>query len=92
MTETPPTIYDNSFTNGHYIGVVLYVPVGCLNIYQDAENWSNFWDIREFDTIGICDVKTENKNATTVYDLNGRVVETPTKGNVYIKNGKKVRF
>ena len=39
-------------------------------------------------TTGIDEVKGENGEATTIYDLQGRKVETPTKG-IYIINGKK---
>ncbi|MBR3615906.1 MAG: choice-of-anchor J domain-containing protein [Bacteroidaceae bacterium] len=38
---------------------------------------------------GIEDVKGENGNVKTIYDLQGRKVENPTKG-IYIINGKKV--
>ena len=41
------------------------------------------------DTTGINDVKTENGNVRTVYDLQGRKVDNPTNG-IYIINGKKV--
>ena len=89
MAETPPSFYDSSFTKDHYMDAVLYVPIGCLEAYQNADKWRNFWDIREFDTTGLCDVKTETKDSIIVYDLNGRVVENPTKG-VYIVDGKKM--
>ena len=89
MSETAPSVSSRCFAGGHYIDAVLYVPNGCLEAYQKADVWKEFWDIREFAPTGIDDVKTENENATTVYDLNGRVVENPTKG-IYIINGKKV--
>ena len=38
---------------------------------------------------GITEVKGENGNAKTVYDLQGRRINNPTRG-VYIVNGKKV--
>ena len=41
------------------------------------------------DTTGINDVKAENGNVRTVYDLQGRKVDNPTNG-IYIVNGKKV--
>ena len=89
MSETAPSVSSTCFTNKHYIDAVVYVPNGCLEAYQKADVWKEFWDIREFDPTGIDDVKNENENATTVYDLNGRAVENPTKG-IYIINGKKV--
>ncbi len=90
MDETPPPLYyPDFFMAKHYIDATLYVPNGCLEAYQNANSWNNFWDIREFDPTGIDDVKSDNENATTVYDLNGRVVENPTNG-IYIIDGKKV--
>ena len=39
---------------------------------------------------GIDEVKGENGNVKTIYDLQGRKVETMTKGGIYIVGGKKV--
>ena len=41
-------------------------------------------------TSGIEEVKGENGNAKTIYDLTGRRVETITKPGIYIVGGKKV--
>ena len=43
-------------------------------------------------TTGISTLNTETGEMTTVqwYDLNGRRIEKPTKGGIYIKNNKKV--
>ena len=89
LAETPPSVKNDTFTNKNYIDVVLYVPTGCLEAYQNADVWKEFWEIKEFDTTGISDVKTENKKETTIYDINGRVVENPANG-IYIVDGKKV--
>ena len=89
MAETPPLISGSSFSLAIYMDVVLYVPIGSLEAYQNAGVWNNFWEIKEFDTTGISDVKTENKKETTIYDINGRVVENPANG-IYIVDGKKV--
>lgn len=89
MAETPPSVKNDTFTNRNYINAVLYVPTGCLEAYQKADGWKEFWEIKEFDTTGISDVKTENKKETTIYDINGRGVENPTNG-IYIVDGKKV--
>ena len=42
------------------------------------------------DVSGIDEVKGENENVKTIYDLQGRKVETMTKGGIYIVGGKKV--
>ena len=95
LAETPPAVAkgdswsDPSFTNFHYLSTTLYVPTGCLEAYQNADVWKEFWEIKEFDATGINDVKTENEKAATVYDINGRMVENPENG-IYIVDGKKV--
>ena len=89
MTETPPSVKNDTFTSKNYIYVILYVPTGCLEAYQNTDVWKEFWEIKEFDTTGISDVKTENKKETTIYDINGRVVDNPANG-IYIVDGKKV--
>ena len=40
-------------------------------------------------TTGVSELKTQNGNVKTMYDLQGRKVENPSKG-IYIINGKKV--
>ena len=54
------------------------------------ENFTSAFRIEEVDAneVGIEEVKGENVNVKTVYDLQGRKVEKPTKG-IYIINGKK---
>ena len=89
MTETPPSVKNDTFTTKNYVDVVLYVPTGCLEAYQNADVWKGFWEIKEFDTTGISDVKTEHEKAATVYDINGRVIKNPANG-IYIIDGKKV--
>ena len=32
------------------MNIILYVPVGSLGTYQNADTWKNFWDIREVGT------------------------------------------
>ena len=71
----------------------LYVPVGTKETYASTEGWKDFVNIVEKDFTGIDEVfdevKGEDGEVKTVYDLSGRVVENPANG-VYIINGKKV--
>ena len=48
-----------------------------------------FYPIKSTNPTAIEEVKTENGEVKTIYDLQGRKVENPTKG-LYIINGKKV--
>ena len=79
---------------------VVYVPKGTINKYKDTSRncmgWEKFWnyveiDPSEFPTTAIDSpaiVETQSKD-NSIYDLMGRKVERPQKGNIYIQNGKK---
>lgn len=43
---TPPSIYNSPFYNSQS-NCVLYVPIGSLNAYNNADVWKDFADIRE---------------------------------------------
>ena len=47
LPETPPLLYDNSFSN--YL-VPLKVPIGCKDLYQTAQGWKNFTNISDIQT------------------------------------------
>lgn len=42
LAETPPDIMSHTFDQSHYSDVHVVVPVGCVDDYRSAENWSNF--------------------------------------------------
>ena len=79
---------------------VVYIPKGTINKYKDTSHncmgWEKFWnyveiDPSEFPTTAIDSpaiVETQSKE-NSIYDLMGRKVERPQKGNIYIQNGKK---
>lgn len=68
---------------------ILYSPIGAKEVYAATTGWKEFLNIVEIDFTGIDEVIGENENMGTIYDLNGRIVETNDKG-IYIINGKKV--
>ena len=86
------TASENIFSSDAYNNACLYVSTGRKFAYKKTAPWSNFY-IVEMDFTGIDEmpeeVKGENGEGKTVYDLNGRKVETPKKG-LYIVDGKKV--
>ena len=55
-----------------------------------VENPAAYYSFRFPGTTGIGEVKTENGEVKTVYDLTGRRVEAITAPGIYIVNGKKV--
>ena len=50
---------------------------------------TRFWDPLTLAPTGVDEVKAENGTVKAIYDLQGRKVETPSKG-IYIIDGKKV--
>lgn len=75
--------------------IPIYVPVGTAEKYRNAWGWdyfTNFIETDDFPT-SIHNVTTEHYDSKNcVYDLMGRKVINPQKGQVYIKNGKKTLF
>lgn len=69
---------------------VLHVPAGSSEVYSNANGWKNFKIIRE-DLAGIKNNnKTDDGEYITLYDLYGRKLLNPEKGQVIIEinNGK----
>ena len=73
--------------------IPVYVPVGSADKYRMVIGWNYFDNFVETDNIptAIQGVVAEPSKANGgIYDLAGRKVEKPQKGNVYVVNGKKV--
>lgn len=89
---TPFGEYDSPSTPND---IPVYVPVGTAEKYRKAWGWDYFTNIIETDDFptAIHNVTTEHYDSKNcVYDLMGRKVINPQKGQVYIKNGKKTLF
>ena len=67
----------------------LYVPSESKTTYQQAEQWKEFFFVNDLPTAINSVVQDKEETQPIYYDLNGRVVENPSKG-IYIINGKKV--
>ena len=48
--STPLTIYSTTFSNS--INATLYVPEGCVQAFEEADYWKNFWYIYEIPILG----------------------------------------
>ena len=88
----PTTTFD-AFEGANIEYATLHVPDTSVNAYSQAEPWKNFKEIvaltdSDPKPTGINAVEASVNDKGTIYDLNGRRIEQPTKG-VYIKNGKK---
>ena len=70
----------------------LYIPAGCSQVYKSTNYWWRFMNIEEDESLGIGSTASDNNNNDNMYDIQGRKAFNPTRGNVYIKNGKKIIF
>ena len=74
---TPPVTEE--WENSNYINSILYVPQGTLTVYQNADVWKNFWDIREWDST-TTDIKSPTIDNTDAADvsIDGKQVTVTT--------------
>lgn len=79
------------FENIVYNNAILYVPVGCIEIYKESKFWKNFLTIKEIDDYNVStNIKKEQiKMNNTCYTLGGMKIVKSLRG-IYINNGKKV--
>ncbi len=81
----PPTTYDHTyytFSSKIFRETTLYVPVGSLSAYQEADGWVNFWNIVEMDFSGVEEAITES---TTVTVQGGAIVVNGLDEPIYIE-------
>ncbi|MBQ7239573.1 MAG: leucine-rich repeat domain-containing protein, partial [Bacteroidales bacterium] len=87
---TPPHCRDTAFDEDTKWDCPLYVPATSIEEYKTAEVWKDFLAIKENpEYSGIECLTSVDKGAAPTLDLQGQLVSTPTKGKVYIQNGKK---
>ena len=93
-SETPPEGVVFLSPDGKKRNGLLHVPVGCKEAYQQAEGWSKYGDriVDDIDLSGVHSIKNEElKMNNEMFDLQGRRVTHPKKGEIYIQNGRKLR-
>lgn len=96
LSIIPPVANDDKdyiFYDTNYQNCTLCVPAESLDAYRNAQVWKEFLNISGTAT-GINSIVADDKDAdTTYYDIEGRKIQTPVKGHLYITNkGKKVVF
>ncbi len=79
---TPPSASTTTFPEVVQEDAILYVPTGCKSVYMTTSPWSNFWDIRELDTLGVEDVLAED---VTITIQNGAIVVNGVDESIYIE-------
>ena len=87
--QTPLLLENEIIDKDHLdLGVTLHVPPGTVDLYSNAQYWSDFTHITD-DVSGIGKIEnTYVRNQT--FDLQGRPIQGSPKHGVYIQNGKKV--
>ena len=80
-------VFDDGFTLG---AGKAYLQVPAAWVQTEARSISLRFDDGE--TTKIENSKLRIENSTVIFDLMGRLVETPVKGGVYVVNGKKVIY
>ena len=93
--ESPFGEYNSDSNSSTPNDIPVYVPMGTAEKYRKAWGWNYFTNFIETDDFptAIRNVTTEHTDSKSrIYDLNGRKVINPQKGQVYIKNGKKIIF
>lgn len=80
LNPIPPTCNKYVFEDSVYQKATLYVPIGSLESYANADIWKNFSNIAELPDAGIGDIETPYVTNVARYDLHGRLLTDPTPG------------
>ena len=98
-STTPPET--DEWENSNYLNSILYVPQGTLTVYQNADVWKNFWDIREWDSTttdiksptidntDAADISIDGKQVTVTTNNPGTRVQVYNTGGVLVYDGKE---
>ena len=85
----PFEIYYSVFESSVYKNATLWIPVGTIDEYKAQSTWNEFLNMKEGYPTGIHTITLDNYKKNSVYELNGRRLESPQKG-INIIGGKKV--
>ncbi len=95
--QTPPRFnYDQGPLCTNVYKATLYVPTGTRNAYAAANGWKDFGRIEEVEEFPEAGVKPcipdDMPDDGRLYDLDGREVRIPAPGQIYIRNGRKIKL
>lgn len=104
--KTPPSLLDDfvfcTYLNGaasYAPRVTLHVPASSIGLYKTADVWKDFKEILPLPDEGIStgleaidNGELTIDNSLPLYNLHGQRVSHPVKGQIYIQNGRKVKF
>lgn len=97
LSTTPPVLGDDVFISykTRNVDLIIHVPKGYKDAYLSDNRFKNCTIIDDAPVpamTGISTLTSSQPQPTVTYSLEGRRVENPVKGNVYIINGKKVIY
>ena len=81
-----------AFSTIEYNNATLLVPSGKVELMKQTEPWKNFKSIEGYSTSGLNEIGVEESiNQAVYFDLKGRIIPQPQRGNIYLKRqGDKV--
>ena len=91
MNTNPPYVGTDTFSNIDKQKCTLYVPKGCIAIYQQADWWKGFLNIRDDAPTGIQSVNNDKDTKIShIYNLNGKTQPVLQRGINIVRttNGK----
>ena len=102
--KIPPSLgsdvfeYSSNYTS-YAPRVTLHVPASSIGLYKTADVWKDFKEILPLPDEGIStgleaidNGELTIDNSLPLYNLHGQRVSHPVKGQIYIQNGRKVKF
>ena len=91
MNTNPPYVGTGTFRNIDKQKCTLYVPKGCIAVYQQADWWKDFLNIRDDAPTGIQSVNNDKDTKIShIYNLNGKTQPVLQRGINIVRttNGK----
>ena len=87
----PIDINENVFSQEMYDGGLLCVPKGSGDLYRNTFPWNKFKYIEELedDLNAFESIETTTTSDSPCYDLTGRKLQQPVRGQFYVQDGKK---
>ncbi len=89
---------DNPFYGYPLAQGILCVPIGTRELYRNAEGWKDMqileMPVEDMPESGVECIISDSRNQedNSLYDLNGRRVLNPVKGEIYLQSGRKVIY
>lgn len=79
-----PPACPNEFSSNTYMNGTLYVPVGSLAAYQNAEIWKKFWEIKETDFASVEDISLDSNHNDRKFVVDGNTIYDPVDAMTHI--------